>query len=154
MKLIFLDIDGILNCAASFRNLYSFPIDDDKVDLLAQIVEATGAELVLSSTWRSDFDSKMNIIDKRGGAPELVEKLKTRGLKLIGKTGNDVNRETEIRNFLWEFSKDHEVESFIVLDDDVVHMPQLVKTNWNLGLTPHCVEKAIKMLNEVSNERN
>lgn len=147
MKLIFLDVDGVLNCAASFtRRGNPFPIDDNKVDLLAQIVEATGAELVLSSTWREDFNSKMDIIDKHCGAPELIEKLKTRGLKFIGRTGYDVNRETEIKNFLQEFSKDHEIKSFIVLDDDVVHMPQLVKTNWNLGLTPHCVEKAIKIL--------
>ena len=147
MKLIFLDVDGVLNSKASFLHRDNpFPIDDDKVDLLAQIVKITGAELILSSTWRGDFDNNMNIIFKRGGALTLVEKLKKRGLKLIGKTGFDVNRETEIRNFLWDFSQNHEIESFIVLDDDIVHMPQLVKTNWNLGLTPHCVEKAIKML--------
>ena len=72
MKLIFLDVDGVLNCAASFtRRGNPFPIDDNKVDLLAQIVEATGAELVLSSTWREDFNSKMDIIDKHCGAPEI-----------------------------------------------------------------------------------
>ena len=152
MKLIFLDIDGVLNCAASFtRRGNSFPIDDDKVDLLAQIVEATGAEIVLSSTWRSDFDDDMNIIYKRSGAPKLVEKLKARGLKLFGRTPNlPTERGTEIKVWLLEH-EDLNIESICILDDDV-DMGKLgkflVKTNWNLGLTPHCVEKAIKILNK------
>ena len=53
MKILFLDVDGVLNydkCKArcgSFRG-----IESEKVALLKQIIDATGALIVLTSSWR------------------------------------------------------------------------------------------------------
>jgi hypothetical protein len=55
VKVIFLDIDGVLNCDAT-SNPRDFPYVVDQV-LLArfkELVSKTGAKVVLSSTWRSD----------------------------------------------------------------------------------------------------
>lgn len=50
-KLIFLDIDGVLNNSKSdLSQLYV--IDDDLIKILKDIVNQTGANLVLSTTWR------------------------------------------------------------------------------------------------------
>lgn len=53
MKVIFLDIDGVLNCVTSksYCGMY-VGVDADKIRRLARIVEETGAKIVLSSDWR------------------------------------------------------------------------------------------------------
>lgn len=62
MKIIFLDIDGVLNCSTSksfcHDDLYGIitGIDSDKVKRLAKIVEITGAEIVLSSDWKDGWN--------------------------------------------------------------------------------------------------
>ena len=55
MKIIFLDIDGVLNCAST-RNPRGFPYVVDKRLLarLKKLIAATKARVVLSSSWRTD----------------------------------------------------------------------------------------------------
>ena len=56
MKIVFLDIDGVLNCEGSRSRCVGYRgIDDKKVENLAQIVKATGAKIVLISTWKDDW---------------------------------------------------------------------------------------------------
>ena len=56
-KIIFADVDGVLNTWTSQRRLeccheFSF-VDTRKVLRLREIVERTGAQIVLSSSWRT-----------------------------------------------------------------------------------------------------
>lgn len=51
MKVIFLDFDGVLN-SRSFRAVRSDIIDEKHMTFLRRIVEATGAGIVLSTSWR------------------------------------------------------------------------------------------------------
>jgi hypothetical protein len=55
MKIIFLDIDGVLNCKAT-PNPRKFPyiVDPRLLNRLQRLLERTEAEVVLSSTWRYD----------------------------------------------------------------------------------------------------
>ena len=55
MKVIFLDIDGVLNCKKT-PNPRKFPYVVDKRLLVRfkRLLEKTGAKVVLSSTWRYD----------------------------------------------------------------------------------------------------
>jgi hypothetical protein len=55
VKVIFLDIDGVLNCDAT-PNPRNFPyvMDDTLLARFQQLVIKTQATVVLSSTWRSD----------------------------------------------------------------------------------------------------
>src|SRR5690349_21132946 len=55
MKIIFLDIDGVLNCKQT-ANPRKFPFIVDPVLLarLRRLLELTGAEIVLTSNWRFD----------------------------------------------------------------------------------------------------
>jgi hypothetical protein len=55
MKVIFLDIDGVLNCSKT-RNPRKFPyvIDKRLLARLQKLLDRTGAKVVLSSSWRLD----------------------------------------------------------------------------------------------------
>jgi hypothetical protein len=55
MKAIFLDIDGVLNCDDT-PNARKFPyiVDDRLLAVFSELVRATEATVVLSSTWRVD----------------------------------------------------------------------------------------------------
>ena len=53
MKVIFLDIDGVLNSMSCKATIEGFDfVEDEKVALLKEIIDLTGAKVVLSSTWR------------------------------------------------------------------------------------------------------
>ena len=64
MKVIFLDIDGVLNheyCKALLHGIYF--VEDEKVLLLKELINATAAKVVLTSTWRMgwhDIDEEKN----------------------------------------------------------------------------------------------
>jgi HAD domain in Swiss Army Knife RNA repair proteins len=55
MKVIFLDIDGVLNCEKT-PNPRKFPyvVDRKLLTRLKTLLERTGAKVVLSSSWRLD----------------------------------------------------------------------------------------------------
>jgi len=55
MKVIFLDIDGVLNCRKT-TNPRKLPyiVDRKLLKRLVRLLERTGAKVVLSSTWRYD----------------------------------------------------------------------------------------------------
>jgi hypothetical protein len=76
-RIIFLDIDGVLNCKRT-PNPRKFPyvIDPLLLERFKRVVECTGAEVVLSSTWRYDpaglFSAKhwgIPFTDDAGQAP-------------------------------------------------------------------------------------
>lgn len=59
MKIIFLDIDGVLNCQEAYEKGFCKYNDDygqdfypPSTDLLNQLIEETEAKIVISSTWR------------------------------------------------------------------------------------------------------
>ena len=55
MKVIFLDLDGVLNCATT-PNPRKFPyiVDPKLLKRFKRLLQRTGAKVVLSSTWRYD----------------------------------------------------------------------------------------------------
>lgn len=55
MKIVFLDIDGVLNCART-PNPRKFPfiVDPALLKRLRRLLECTGAQVVLTSNWRFD----------------------------------------------------------------------------------------------------
>jgi len=55
MRAIFLDIDGVLNCKRT-PNPRKLPyvVDPMLLERFQRVLQATGAQVVLSSTWRYD----------------------------------------------------------------------------------------------------
>lgn len=153
MKIIFLDVDGVLNSRDTEDSFKCFiGLDYSGVKLLREIVDSTGAEIVLVSTWKIGWhkDHKELQTDL---ADYLDKRLSEEGLKIMDKTKGRVSDRGEgIINWLSE----HTVESWIVLDDEIFAdyeeygiMPHLVKISfYDGGLKDKHVELAIKMLND------
>ena len=161
MKLIFLDIDGVLNDIDSKSRCGIFKgIDDDKVQRLKQIVDATDARIVLTSTWKTHWDKNKDLIEDMGNY--LNRKFKKQGLRVIDKTTDDgIHRGAGIINYINNFHT--EVESWIVIDDEyfcdykeldiISHMIKTVffdcyNTNGSGGLQDLHVKLAIELLNK------
>ena len=67
MKVIFLDVDGVLNTKYSKSRCGRFiGIDKDKVAQLKRIVDETDAEIVLSSTWRLGYNKDGHFLQEHG----------------------------------------------------------------------------------------
>lgn len=156
MKVIFLDIDGVLNEEKSRSRCCGYKgIDDKKVGNLASIVKTTGAEIVLVSTWK-EYWQKTDKAHQGMMANYLDKKLKKQGLTVLDKTEN-LDRTS--RQYLSRgegillFLSTHGVEKYVILDDyqfdyDGCGLTEnYVKTdNENGGLTEELALQAISIL--------
>lgn len=143
MRVVFLDIDGVLNNIASAAE--GVDIIPEKVILVRQLCKATDAHIVISSTWRIIHSLEF-----------LREMLYRTGLKCGSKYGQVIDvtpdstkghRGTEIQQWLDEHP---EVTDFVILDDDsdmLDHqLPFFIKTNFECGLTTDNASRAIAVL--------
>jgi len=119
-------------------------IDPLCVEYLNQIIEASDADAVLSSTWR--FSHSIS------GLQKLLE---FRGFKgeLIDITPVNVKSPAKLRGYeiqAW-LDLNPEVESMVILDDDtdMAHLSShLVRTDLAVGLTKKDAQRAISILLE------
>lgn len=161
MKVIFLDVDGVLNCVSSQSKCGAFVgIDDKRVKRLKQIVDATGAVIVLSSSWKHDWEPVDKDMQNLYGN-YLDRKLKRQRLTAIDKTheADSMCRGEGIIKWVGT----HNVDTFIILDDEwfdfkeVGIASRVIKTEFydeNGGITDADVALAIKLLNgENANEQ-
>ena len=159
MKIIFLDIDGVMKSHAStIRNGRDFGMDvtlhPEHVEALNFILEHTDARIVVSSTWRWGFS-----------VTELKEMFSRSGVHykyVISKTPTteDMFRGDEVDMWLETAPQDAfiyhgvelDVESYVILDDDddfdgVQKAKHFVQTDARYGLTHVEALKAIEILN-------
>lgn len=160
MKLIFLDVDGVLNCLSTKARIegYIF-VADEMIELLKQIVDATNAKIVLSSTWRRGWYCKENVEDPTSQDLQdirmfdaLEAKIHQFGMRFLSYTEDFGPRGLEIQKWLNDW-KEVPVTSFVILDDfDERELypfgDRLVQTAFYDGLTEELAEQAIEMLNE------
>lgn len=124
MKVIFLDVDGVLNSEQYFLNsdgtdlreyVLNNPVDPEGVRRLQQIVEESGAKIVLSSSWRGGWDKDPDKMDFDGRF--LTKALAECDLEIFDKTDyiDFGRRAREIKS--WIYHAPEQVESFVILDD-------------------------------------
>lgn len=138
MKLIFLDVDGVLSSFGE-RGLCS-----TRLDMFAEVVKQTGAEVVLSSMWRMPHCREARM--------RLQQELGKREVELAGMTpvlDSPSTRGDEIQVYLNRY-RQIKVE-FVILDDDPNNemgrlKPHLVKTDGHVGLTASNCEEMIQRL--------
>lgn len=166
-KIIFLDIDGVLATPEYLKD-GMWALNPEKQKLLGEILDQTGAKIVLSSSWR------FNTLEK------TKEHMESEGFlfndKLIGVTirayhylekGTKIHlsipRGVEIKQWIdthihsengknWkrkELGKDF---TYVILDDEsdmlLEHKDNFIKTKSAIGLTDSDVIRAVEILNK------
>lgn len=162
MKVIFLDIDGVLNSDlwndSHQRELCGgILIDMDKVALLGELVKKTNAKVVLHSGWRFWFNN--NLKPLRIESEKLVEMFQTEDIEIYDVTPDDTTEEiraakkfslVKAKEILDWLNMHKEVENWIVIDDlDLRNeriFRQQIKPDRTIGLTRQDIERAETML--------
>ena len=163
MKVIFLDIDGVLNTGWWYTQMdkntpkdkYGYAFDPNSVANLKKIIDETGADIVISSSWKSF------------GLSELEEMWQDRGLpgKLIGITPNSVSDEMLLNadldhmelfsirgmeNKEWLTKHGKRVSQYAIIDDMNNMLPDqqpyFIQTNSEVGITDEDAERAIEII--------
>ena len=149
MKIIFLDIDGVLNSDEYFDKIKNLningienDIDVNKIVLLKKSLDETGAKIVLTSSWR--YTRK---------AQELKQLLLSYGIIVDCTPFIDNERGIEIKKWLQEHN---DVQDFVILDDEIFDsydeklMKKLIKIsdtngiNYGEGLQPKHIQEIIQ----------
>jgi len=155
-KVIFLDIDGVLNSheyydrlkAMGFdlfgmsvftRSLYEF--DCKAVQLMSDFADEVGASVVISSSWRIN-NSVEQIAD-------WFKKCGWGDAPIIGATPYipNVKRGTEINTWISQ----NNVDQYVIFDDEVndfLEGQHLIGTNKDFGLQAHHIDAARVILNK------
>ena len=161
-KVIFLDIDGVLN--SIFRNEShqreisdGTLIDPEKIRLLSELIQSTNAKIILHSGWKYWFDSDLKPL--RREAENLSSLLEKEGLALSGITPDHATEEikkskkfslVKAEEILAWLAEHKDVEKWIVIDDLDLHNTEIelhqVRTDQSVGLTMEDVRKAERML--------
>ena len=176
MKVLFLDIDGVLNSENWFayriycvkNNMVNIlmnfvdtddrnikhkltMLDDRAIANLNRIIEETGCKVVLSSSWRSSIESEniftRNLLKLKGFKYEFYDVTPR-----LWFSDFSIRRGEEIKFWLDKESEKHEIESFVILDDDSDMLPEqmnnFIHVDGQVGLTDRDVLTAIKILNK------
>ena len=153
MKIVFLDIDGVLNSEAHLEvnppdktlrmsddEWWAEMLDPSAIERLNYLLERTEAVVVVSSSWRwaRDNEQLLRVLRSKGFTGKIVDSTPQK---------NEKNRGREIKN--WLDSYDGVLESYAILDDDGDMEPlrrRHVLTDPQVGLQDADVKKAIKLL--------
>lgn len=145
MKIIFLDVDGVLNCEDAYRsgecqyqewiceggsNHHYQRFCSWSKNLLNKLIDETGAKIVISSTWRHsgiDFMRKVWEMEQMSGeiigiTPSINAKEISipRGLEIK----YFLNEDLGFRHINWsedeqrEYMKNSGIDNYIIIDDD------------------------------------
>lgn len=144
MKILFLDIDGVLNSAKTCCAFGGYPMelahiaafDQAAIRLVQRLCDSAGVQIVLSSAWRISHP--------------FAEVGSALGLPIIDRTPSSAGpRGREIQAWL---DAHPEVEQYAIVDDDSdmlgEQMPRFVKTNGEEGLTFSDFRKLCELFGE------
>lgn len=152
MKVLFLDVDGVLNHRGVFKPGNPQPICQKAWSLCRQVVEKTGAKIVLSSTWRLGDENACPYISKLrsiGVFDYAHEDWRTKDVWTDDWNGSaeDMRRGTEIAEWL---SRHPDVSVYAIVDDDsdmlLEQKPRFVQTTFDSGLLPEHRDRLIELL--------
>lgn len=139
-RIIFLDIDGVLNNAKLRWTDGKDAIDHACVNVLSQIIQETGAKIVVHSTWRvgfSDIDSLKADFSKFL-PPLIIDSIIDMTLDLPDGKGAEIREWIAENNFGGKFA---------VIDDDEIAIENFFKTNdTKFGLTWTVAKQVIEHL--------
>lgn len=142
MRVIFLDVDGVLNNKATIA--MGVHLDNQKLVMLSRFVDEYDLDVIISSSWRGAWEIQ-----------DLKEVLRVAGFKaihkIVGYTPRGFGfacRGEEIQSVL-DANKD-KIESYVIFDDDSDMLESqeanFVQTTFDIGLTYQHLDAAKQIL--------
>lgn len=164
VKIIFLDIDGVLNVIPQGHDEFGGIFHEHFVKNLQYIIAQTQAKIVISSSWRYSGLQEMKRMWKHRSLPGEVIDITCDCAQITNKGIVSHYDLVERGHEIQEWIDNHQtiIESYVILDDDN-DMLQSQKDNFvrtannkdhpdcidiGYGLTKKCAEKAIEILNK------
>jgi len=162
MKVIFLDIDGVLNVIPQGHDDYGGIFHTEFVDNLKYIIDKTKAKIVISSSWKSNgLDVLQKMWEDRKLPGEVID-ITPNVVDVVNRGTCEyydlVDRGYEIQQWI----DDNNPDNYCIIDDDNDMLPSqmsnFVRTingdhpdsiDIGYGLTKKCSKKVIKILNDV-----
>lgn len=142
MKVIFLDFDGVITTLKS-----KWLLDDEKMLLVKEICDKTGAKIVISSSWRiKDVETTLKwAFNKDYDDSHYL--LNTTMVVGITERPSSTFRGTDIQKYL---DTHPEIENYVILDDDTDMLDSqkdhFINTDSCLGISKEDVKQAIEIL--------
>ena len=164
MKIIFLDIDGVLNTEETFEKKYLefinnnqiiCPIDEFRVEYLKRIIDEVGANIVLFSTWSGGFKKENNIIiplslRKNSYAEGLYNLFIKYNIKIHDKISKQESIMSNSDKLKLQLLEHNYVEEFIIIEDEPASLFESFKDNIidvsKSGLSEEHISLAVNML--------
>lgn len=136
MKVLFLDIDGVVNCATTVQRHEGFiGIDPYMAFLVGKIQLDTDCKVVLSSSWRHSESGEAEV---RKAVVDFIDTTP----RMPGIRGEEIKA--------W-LDAHPDVERYAIVDDgsDMLdgQMPSFFKTEWKIGITKEIAEAITLYLN-------
>lgn len=165
-KIIFLDIDGVLNTERHHEychknNLpnsdeYGYLFDPNSVSNLTTIVEETGANIVISSSWKfSGISVLLDIWNNRSLPGKVIDitpntvsdehllHADLENMELIGYKGYEIKE--------WLSAQGKNISNYVILDDEANMLSEqqdhYVQINPITGISEEDAKRAIQILN-------
>ncbi len=134
MKIVFLDIDGVLNSEVYYKSVNTKVKDWDRfkpeaVRLLKQLLDETNAKIVIISSWR--FGAKELLIKEltKSGLKRYLHKNWKTPMLYGGERGKEIR--------LW-IDNNSGIENYVIFDDAEMmleeQLPNFIRTNISDGL--------------------
>lgn len=142
MKVIFLDIDGVLNKHGWAERKDPW-IEDSKLKLISKLCKETGAKIVLASNWRETWFEPMFYENDSTAIYWGHKKFDEMKIDVIGITPRVGSRGEEIKKYLLD---NPNITNYVSIDDTVVDVEDFVRTNGEIGLTENDCKKAAHFL--------
>lgn len=151
LRIVFLDFDGVLNSTRFYKHRpsHEFKLDRVAVRRLNRLLDASGAKVVVSSTWRMgrSIVELQRVLDSYGFTGEVIGRTKVLS----------TYRGYEIRQWMVDTRLAIDIESFVILDDDsdmVDLLDRLVQTTHMHGLCDRHVREALELLETPVRQRD
>lgn len=166
-KILFLDIDGVLNterqhdhcveAGAAYVDNFGYAFDPVAVANLKKIVDETGADIVISSSWkfwglstmqklwaRRDLSGQVIDITPNTVSDELLLSVDLSFMELPAGKGSEIKE--------WLSDNGNQVTHYAILDDVPDMLPEqqshFVQTDPRVGITEDDADKVISILTD------
>jgi hypothetical protein len=154
MNIIFLDIDGVLNCEDFYKNrgeeTRNYPlceIDPFRIELLNNIITEVDVKIVISSSWRHNgpIEELRNIFTEVGFKGDIIDFTPTSRCSMCMR-GNEIHKWIKDNEKLLG-KPYHQYKSYVIIDDDSDMLywqkDNFFHTDAYSGLTPNMAYQII-----------